>query len=274
VASAPPAISVVIPAWDEYVGEWLAAAIESVRAQGIPVELVVVDNASSRPVEARAGVRILRLQKRVSLGRARNEGVRSASAPDVVVWDADDVMLPGTLEALVRARARRPESVAAAARIVEDEAGTPHRWPRRWSREVTRSQRVLTAVHAVWSVYPTTGAVLMSRAALLDGGGYGDSESGDDWVAGMSLVLRGPVLHVAHDGRLYRQHQNSVWDRYGSTEHLMGHATAVRERLRIDPATPTWLKAALPVVGMLQVVAVRMAHARRAVIQMSKTRLR
>ena len=77
--------------------------------------------------------------------------------------------------------------------------------------------------HSVWSLYPTTGAVLIARDALLAGGGFGDADSGDDWVAGVSLAR---------------------------------HSAAVRARLRADPATPTWLRAALPAVAVLQWVAI------------------
>jgi glycosyltransferase involved in cell wall biosynthesis len=254
--SAPSAISVVIPAWGAYAGRWLESALASIREQGLVTEIVIVDNASTPPIAPVEGVHVLRLAQRVSLGHARNLGVQRATGRDVVVWDADDLMLPGTLAALTRARGARPGSVAAAARIVEDSAGTPHRWPRAWARRLVGCPRLFPVLHAVWSLYPTTGAVLISREALLAGGGFDDADSGDDWVAGVSLALRGRLVHVDHPGRLYRQHPDSIWDQHASAVHLVRHAGAVRARLRDDPATPGWLRNAGPVVTLLQWIAI------------------
>jgi hypothetical protein len=251
-------VSVVIPVWGQY-ERWLGEAIESLQGQEGPLEVVVVDNAADTPIDAPGGARLVRLHRRLTLGAARNAGVRAASGEYVAVWDADDLMLPGTLAALRAGLAAQPDAAAVVARILDDD-GSPHRWPRAWMRRLASRRPLFLVAHCIWSLFPTTGAVLMAREMLQAGGGFHDADSGDDWVAGVSLALRGPIVHVTHPGRVYRRHRGSIWDRYASAAHLLGHARAVRARLAADAATPRWLRAGLPVLGPLQAGAVLGPH--------------
>ncbi len=52
------AVSVVIPVWDGYVA-WLPEAVESVVAQAVAREVIVVDNASLEPLPELAGTRVV-----------------------------------------------------------------------------------------------------------------------------------------------------------------------------------------------------------------------
>ena len=252
--------TVVIPVWDGYVGAPLYDALRSVLEQGTSLRAVVVDNASSVALPELAGCEVLRSPTRLSLGAARNLGLDAARTPYVMFWDADDVMLPGTLGFLEAAIAADARLVAYGAGIVEAPSGARHRWPRRWIAGLCRRPRLLALLNCVWSLYPTTGATLMRTEAVVGCGGYFDADSGDDWCLGVSLAFRGRLGWSERPGRIYRRHPSSIWALYGSPRHQLRHAAAVRERLRADAAVPGWVRAALPAIALAQHAAIT-AHA-------------
>jgi glycosyltransferase involved in cell wall biosynthesis len=99
-----PRIAVVIPCFND--GEFVRQAVESVE-EGEPIELVVVDDASTDPgtraeidaLEAE-GVRVLRHEKNRGLSGARMTGVKATTAPYVFPLDSDDMSIPGALGAM------------------------------------------------------------------------------------------------------------------------------------------------------------------------------
>src|SRR3954447_2115667 len=101
IRGSTPDISVVVPVWDRYVDRFLDRALASLTTQDGGVELIVVDNASQAPVRPNDDrVIVVRTPTRLSCGAARNFGLAHVRAPLVVMWDADDVMLPGTISSL------------------------------------------------------------------------------------------------------------------------------------------------------------------------------
>jgi glycosyltransferase involved in cell wall biosynthesis len=246
--------TVVVPVWGPYAGEPLLEALESLRTQEVPPQLVVVDNASDPPLAPLESVELVRAARRVTVGAARNLGLERVRTPFVVFWDADDLMLPGTLGLLRERLGSDSGLVAVAAAILEDEPRIAHRWPRPWVAHLTRFPGVFAFVHCVWSVFPTTGATLMRTAAVRSAGGYGDANSGEDWVLGVSLVFRGRVQLLARPGRIYRRRVGSLWEARRSTPHLLRHAAAVDRRLLSDTGIPQWAKVLAPAIAILQAV--------------------
>jgi hypothetical protein len=255
VDSVKPVITVVVPVWDAYVQDAFNEAVSSLLGQQPRPQILVVDNASRVCVPSFASVEVVRTRWRMPLGAARNQGLRRVTTPLVLFWDADDVMLPGTLACLLAALQRNPAAMAASARILESPGGTAHGWPRDWTTRLARWPGPYLALHSVWSLFPTTGSVLMRTHAAQAGGGFAEADSGDDWVLGVSLAARGGILHVDHPGRLYRQHAGSLWRRHRTHGHLLTHARAVRRRVKADPAMPWWLRGGLPLICGLQYVA-------------------
>jgi glycosyltransferase involved in cell wall biosynthesis len=110
-----PGVSVVLPVLFRHVSalqtELLRSAVESVLDQGYsgPMELVVVDDGSPRPVEALAGelgaassrIRWLRLPKNQGIVGALNAGIAAAKHPLIARMDADDQWLDGKLNAQI-----------------------------------------------------------------------------------------------------------------------------------------------------------------------------
>jgi glycosyltransferase involved in cell wall biosynthesis len=108
-----PEIAVAMPAWNA--GRFIHAAIESVLAQeGVTLELAVVDDASTDDtpdVVARfqdSRLCYTRNDRRRGIGYCHNLALRLTSAHLVAHVDADDVVLPGALEAMAEA-ARQPD---------------------------------------------------------------------------------------------------------------------------------------------------------------------
>jgi glycosyltransferase involved in cell wall biosynthesis len=249
-------VTVLIPVWDAYVGHLDEALWSIYERQDLHVRVVVIDNASDPPVAARDAITVVRSDVRLTVGAARNLALRTAETPLVLVWDADDVMPPGTLRALHDALAGDRSAVAVFAQIDEMPSGRRHHWPRSWTRGIAAWPAGFAVAHTAWSLYPTTGACLFRREAALAGGGYGDDNGGDDWVLGVSLALRGRIISVASVGRLYRQHPGSVSANWASAD-VARHGREARRRLRDDPAAPPWAPALLPIVWALHAIALR-----------------
>jgi len=266
----PLLTTVVIPVWDRYVGPRFLDAIESIRAQGRPARLIVVDNASTVSLPELPEVDVIHSPERLSLGAARNAGLARVETPYVMLWDADDVMEPGTLGFLEAEMARDDELVAFGAVIIEEPGGVRHRWPRPWIRHLIGRPALFALLDCIWSMFPTTGATLMRTAAVNACGGYSDADSGDDWSLGSLLAFQGRFGWSERPGRRYLQHEGSIWDTYGSGRHQLGHAAAVRQRLATSDVAPAWLRRALPLLAICQwsavgahLLAVRLRTARR-----------
>lgn len=97
-----PLVSVIIPNFNREAE--LQRAVESVLAQDYrPLEIVVVDDASTRPIsldlDAAAGqlVRWVRLERNSGGATARNAGIDAARGEVVAFLDSDDVWVPGKL---------------------------------------------------------------------------------------------------------------------------------------------------------------------------------
>jgi glycosyltransferase involved in cell wall biosynthesis len=254
-----PDISVVVPVWGDYAGDGLREALESLTRQDLVARIIVVDNASEPPIGELPGAEVLRSETRLTVGAARNLGLAQVTSPYVLFWDADDLMLPGTLRFLHERIAQTPEAVLVAASILEGDPPAPHRWPRRWTYRLTRFRNAWALGDCVWSLFPTTGCALM-RTDAARASGYGDANSGEDWVLGVSLAFRGRVLLEPRPGRLYRRHPASLWETQRSSRQLVRHARAVRRRIRQDPAVPRWARLAVPLVTVLQLTAALVLH--------------
>lgn len=264
VGEVAPQMTVVIPVWDEYVLGRLPEAVASLRQQ-VPVPpIIVVDNASQVPLPELPGVAVVRAPHRLTLGAARNLGLARVGTPYVVAWDADDLMLPGTLSLLQNAIGADPRLAAFAAAIVEDPSGQRHRWPRRWVGLAVRATRAFALLDAVWSIYPTTGATIMRTELVRAAGGFGDSDSGEDWCLGVSLAFRGRLGWSEVPGRVYRVHDRSMRSRHLTLPDQRRNARMVRARIREDPGIPGWARRLLPLIALGQYAALA-AHAARHV---------
>jgi len=251
-------ITVVVPAWGSYAGRPLQEALASVREQDAPARVIVVDNVADETIEDDD---VIRTPRRLTVGAARNFGLERVETPYVLFWDADDLMLPGTLGFLRDRMAGRPKLVAVAGSILEDEPRMRHRFPRRWAGQLARRRRLFAFVHAVWSLFPTTGCTLMRTTIVREAGGFPNAHGGDDWVLGISLAFRGRIELVERPGRIYRRLGASLWAGGRSPRELRRRAALVRRRIRSDPGIPTWARLLLPLTAFLQIAAIAVRSA-------------
>jgi hypothetical protein len=269
-----PDISVVVPVWDRYVDRFLDRALASLTTQDAGVEVIVVDNASQAPVRPNDDrVVVVRTPARLSCGAARNFGLAHVRTPLVVMWDADDVMLPGTIASLRNGIEGDSRLVAHAEAILDSDSGRRHRWPRRWLRRLTRRPRLLALINTIWSQYPTTGATVMRTEVVRDAGGYGETNGAEDWSLGAALLWRGRVSWSERPGRLYGRHEMSTWKRHSSTRHLLAHSRAVRAKLRADAAVPGWWRAGLILIQLSQYAAILLARPMVRLLRRPRPRL-
>src|SRR5437868_4115640 len=103
-----PQVSAIVTHKD--LGQYLPECIASLRAQTVPVEIVLVDDGSGREglaavaeEERKDGaIRVVRQHNR-GLAGARNGGIEAASGEWVLIVDADNVMRPRMVERLLEA---------------------------------------------------------------------------------------------------------------------------------------------------------------------------
>lgn len=111
MSSSQPRATVVVPVHNG--GSTLAAQLEALTAQlgTIEFEIVVVDNLSTDDTAAVASsyaerhpqVRVVSARDGASVAYARNAGLRESRADRVLFCDADDVVRPGWVAAMVEA---------------------------------------------------------------------------------------------------------------------------------------------------------------------------
>jgi GT2 family glycosyltransferase len=117
-------VAVVVPSWNSL--ELLPACLDSLAAQDVALEVLVVDNGSSDgSVELlrERGVRHLALPRNVGFAPAINLGVRETRAPAVLVLNADTVLEPGSIAALAAALAADPRLGGVQPRLLQLEGG-------------------------------------------------------------------------------------------------------------------------------------------------------
>jgi glycosyltransferase involved in cell wall biosynthesis len=118
-----PLVSVVMCAWKPK-PDWLHDAVASVLADDCDLELIVVDDGSPEPVEPLLSqiddprLRFIRVEHG-GLSRARNAGIRAARGEYVQFADADDIVEPLGLQALLEVADE--ETIAYGATVVCDE---------------------------------------------------------------------------------------------------------------------------------------------------------
>jgi glycosyltransferase involved in cell wall biosynthesis len=247
-----PLVSVVIPVWDSYVDRDLRDAVDSVHEQRFPCEVIIVDNASAVPVHVADPVKVVHLDRRCSTGAARNAALPRLRTPYVVFLDADDLLLPGSLQELTRGIDSGEKTSVYTLGILDDTTGELHRAPRRIARALARFPLLFALANSVWSLLPIQGCAVMRVSDVRDCRGYADSDHGEDWVLATSLAFRGRVSFGRLPGLRYRLRSTSPGAERVRTAVLLENARRVRRRLSEDPAVPAWLTGALPIIAVAQ----------------------
>ncbi|HEU4647596.1 MAG TPA: glycosyltransferase [Gemmatimonadales bacterium] len=239
----PGLVSVITPCYDAapFVGETIAA----VRGQTYaPVEHVVIDDGSSdgswAVIEAaqaesvRAGrgdrMRTVRLAQNGGASHARNVGAALARGEYLMFLDADDLLAPDTLAALVAAVRDRPGNIGVCRwrYLRRSRTGT-------WAPE---PRDVLLPVgadhireHLIGMCWVPPCAILWRRDVYATTGGWDETlSSGDDTDLLLSAHLDGANLALATGGEAYYRRFDGM-DRLSLSAYVFS-ASRFRSRIR------------------------------------------
>jgi len=244
-------VSVIVAAWQA--ADTLEAAVASALAQdGVAVEVLVVDDASTDGTGAVAAalaarhpaVTALHLEANAGPSAARNRALAVASGRWVAVLDADDRFLPGRLRRLVgRAEAQGLDAVLDNALVV-GEAGRGR--PENAGRPLV--DRPVPGLHELWRPGryaldnrpyghgPNLGFLkpLLARRFLADRGlAYDEAlRSAEDYMLMLRLLIAGArVGYEPEPGYLYAARAGSLSGRVRPGAH---RALMRAERRLID----------------------------------------
>jgi glycosyltransferase involved in cell wall biosynthesis len=222
-------VSVIVPCFNQ--GRFLESCLESIAlSTNAPHEVIVIDDGSSDrstlrvleallPASNLQTLRVLR-QENSGLASARNSGLALASGEWIQFLDADDLLLPGSIDARVQAFCAHGSRSPAPARragvighylILDDATGQV------WEPEADQpNARTLNfeAVASQWErgVSIPIHCALLRREALPPAPAFNESlPSKEDWFFWMS-VLAADWRFVQHDEvvALYRLHGGNM----------------------------------------------------------------
>jgi glucosyl-dolichyl phosphate glucuronosyltransferase len=233
-ASGVPAITVVVCTYNRY--DVLPDALASLADQNLAkdvVELIVVDNSSDKPAQdvfwsefaAAEGLRLL-FEPVPGLSRARNRGVREATAPLVAFIDDDAIAAPHWCEALVTTFERHATAgiVGGPVRPIWPSAEPEwlHPWQRGFYTIVDHGPDERTLVG---QEYLAGTNIAFRREALLDAGGFDEA-----------LGRTGPSLLSNEELAMTRRLQQSGLDSYYNPRAEVMH------RVHADRVSRSWLR--------------------------------
>ena len=251
-----PLVSVIIPAHG--VADWLVASVGSALSQGVPVDVIVVDDASpddgarrvaeAYPDEPR--LRILHNGRTPGVCGARNTGLEVARAPWLVFLDGDDQLLPGGLETLLGGASAGVVGVFGSFRHVDiDGNDIVSSWltDRADALEHFDERLLDLSVLPKRTFNPPPGGILLAADVLRSVGGWDEGESGarqsEDFEVVMRVATRGPFVLLDAPVMAYLQ-------RPGSRSAGQGNdRSRLLTRLAIVRRTPRRWR---PIVGRAQ----------------------
>jgi glycosyltransferase involved in cell wall biosynthesis len=215
-------ITVVIPCFNAR--RYIAATLDSVRAQAWPgLEVVVVDDGSSDGsadvvASDHPWVRLVR-QANQGVAVARNTGIEHARGEWIAFVDADDIWLPGKLEAQWRLLQSVPD-----ARMCYTAWEVWNSTEPRPSAALLAQLSAASGETARWSgasgwIYPEllldsvvwTSTVLAQRSLFAEAGVFDPAmRIGEDWDLWLRCSRLTPILRVQQPLALYRLHPTSI----------------------------------------------------------------
>jgi glycosyltransferase involved in cell wall biosynthesis len=200
-----PRVSVIIPTYER--PHLLARAVESARAAGTEVEVIVVDDASTDETAAVCrdlpGINYVRVERNQGVAGARNIGILVSTARYIAFLDDDDLRLPGSLDLQVEALEAHPEAgFACGAMIMADQDHHPN-------GEVVRPRQ--SGGDVFWELLELDFPVMplctvIRKECFLRAGLLNRHISGiDDWDIFTRIAELYPVLVLQAPVGVYRQ---------------------------------------------------------------------
>jgi glycosyltransferase involved in cell wall biosynthesis len=227
---APPLVSIVVPTRDR--PELLTTTLRSiVRQQAVPIEVVVVDDASTDTGGVRAVVdrladrriRIVRQPVPEGVSAARNRGLEAATANWIAFCDDDDLWAPDKLARQVRAAEQTGRCWVYTGSVDINRANTVTKG------SLPPAPDVVVRNLVRYNTIPVgCSSVLVARDALTRVGGF-DVRLGPcaDWDLWLRLLRVGPPACVPEALVAYRLHPANM---SLSEERLIADFAVLRDR--------------------------------------------
>jgi glycosyltransferase involved in cell wall biosynthesis len=222
-------VSVVMPAHNT--GRYIADSIRSVlRQQMREIQLILVDDGSTDDSLSRIAefsdqrISVLRNATAGGPSRARNQGIKAATAPYIAFLDSDDIMCDGSLHSAVQALDATPSAVIAFGDLQRiDIEGRPY------IASVLAGHSVLQglpkrALHGSWH--------LIAREDFARGLLY------ENFIGTGSVVVRSSALARTglFDETLYNSEDRDLWFRLGREGDAL-FSSAIRYQYRLNPTS-------------------------------------
>jgi cellulose synthase/poly-beta-1,6-N-acetylglucosamine synthase-like glycosyltransferase/peptidoglycan/xylan/chitin deacetylase (PgdA/CDA1 family) len=232
--------TVVVPAYNESAG--IEAAVRSLVASDIPVEVIVVDDGSTDGTADLVrslrlpGVRVIR-QQNAGKPAALNTGIAAASYEIVVMVDGDTVFEPNTVRRLLQPFGDRQVGAVSGNAKVGNRRGLLGRWQHiEYVVGFNLDRRLFDLAECMPTVPGAVGA--FRRTALRRIGGVSDVTLAEDTDLTMALCRDGWRVVYAEDaiawteapaslGALWRQRYR--WC-YGTMQAMWKHRGAMLQR--------------------------------------------
>jgi glycosyltransferase involved in cell wall biosynthesis len=186
-----PTFSVIVAAYQ--VADVIGDALDSIRRQTVPpLEVIVCDDGSTDALEdALVPYRdeiVLVRKENGGEASAKNAAAAVANGEFVAILDADDVYLPGRLEALGELAQLRPdlEILTTDGLLVANGKPVRRNYDRTWSFEADDQRRAILQRNFIF------GLAAVRRSTFVDAGGFDESiRWTTDWDLWLRLILAG-----------------------------------------------------------------------------------
>ncbi|EAX48962.1 glycosyl transferase, family 2 [Thermosinus carboxydivorans Nor1] len=214
----PPKVSVIIPCYNQ--GKYLYESVSSaLLAYSGPLEIIVIDDGSSDPkmpyylnqvAMLSDFIRVVRQSNR-GLSGARNVGIEMATGDFIQFLDADDLLIPGKLDAQVAHMiVARDLDVSVCNFLICDETCSHFYKP---DEAIARFDLSLEDFLYRWE----RGFSIPIHCALFRASVFAETcfdnevRAKEDWVFWCSLAIKGKrMAYLPGHYAIYRQHENSM----------------------------------------------------------------
>ncbi len=236
-----PAVSIVVPAFDEAVG--IEQAVRSLAAANYPAfEIVVVDDGSTDrtgEIVESLGLESVRLVRQANAGKpaALNTGVRAARHDLIVTVDGDTVFERDTLRALVQPFRDVEVGAVSGNTKVGNRGGLLGRWQHiEYVMGFNLDRRLYDVLRCMPTVPGAIGA--FRRSALVDIGGVSSATLAEDTDITIAIGRAGWRVVYAEEARAWTEAPSSLsalwrqryrWS-FGTMQAVWKHKGALTHR--------------------------------------------
>jgi len=226
-----PRTSIIIPTFNR--PQLLPRAVESARAAGKDVEIIVVDDASVDETASVCselnGVKYIRLEHNQGVAGARNVGILASTSEYIAFLDDDDLRLPGSLDQQSELLAANPDiGFVCGAMLLADQEYT-------LTGDISvppqgHGDRFWELLELDFPVMPL--CVLIRKECFMKVGLLNSRLRGiDDWDILVRIAELYPVLVLADPVGIYRQPTVSSGQGSSSQASQLYHALAHQRQL-------------------------------------------